>query len=206
VTFQARAGKAAVAAALLALQPVAAQAHAFTAGADLYRQFVEGSTVPLVTAPILMLLLPLGLLAGLWRQNGMVLIWPGFALGLLAGIPAAPLASPGIALAASGVGIVLAVLAALAVPLTLWPARGLATLAGLTASMVSLEGHGWGELPVLIHLGILFGAHLVVMVPAALVASSLDHWNDRPWLRIGWRILASWSAAISVLLLAFALA
>jgi len=195
--------RAAVAAAL-ALLPQDASAHAFSSGRDLYAQFIEGAGVPLVTPAIILALLPLGLLAGLWRRDGMVQVWPWFIAGLLAGGLAAPLAGPDVVVAAMGVGVVCAVLAALGPDLPRLTVAALAALAGGLAAAVAREGHGFGELPLLIYAGIFLGAHLVTVVPAAAVSATLDRW-PAAWLRIGWRVVASWSGAIGLMLLAFQL-
>ena len=186
----------------LALLPDLAAAHAFSSGADQYAQFVEGTGVPLGAPAILLVALPLGVLIGLAGRDGMPLAWPGLLAGLVAGWLAGPLIGPEIALAATGVGAVLGTLGAVA-PAQPRPALlALSALAGALAMLVAIEGHGRWELPVLIPLGIVLGVHLVVVLPAAVVSGALACW-PAPWMRIGWRVLASWIAAAAVIYLAF---
>ena len=55
-----------------------------------------------------------------------------------------------------------------------------------------------------VHAGLLLGANVAFAVVAAVASASLDRW-PRDWLRVGWRIAASWLAAICALVLAFLL-
>ena len=161
--------------------------------------------MPSSAPAVALCLVPLGLLLGSWRVDGLPAVWPALLLGLAAGIACGPLAAPWVPL----VALVAGVLCAGATALALLP-RGRAPLAvatlivGLLAGMASLEGHAWGEVPVATLAGILFGANLAVALPAALVSASIERW-DRAWTRIGWRIASSWSGAIAVLYLAFEL-
>ena len=181
---------------------MAAGAHAFTSGANLYAQFVEGASVPLVTPAILLALVPLGLLIGLTGRVGMARAWPGVLAGLMLGWGVAPWAGPGVVLAAVGVGAVLGALGALL------PEQGppvpalLAGLAVTVATAVALEGHARFELPGLILAGVAFGVHLVVVLPAALVSGTAGRW-PQAWVRIGWRVLASWAGAVGLIYAAF---
>jgi hypothetical protein len=68
-----------------------------------------------------------------------------------------------------------------------------------------VRGHGLFELPVFTHLGLLFGANLATALAAGL-SSNLAMTRVRAgWMRIGWRVAASWIGAILVLMLAFEL-
>lgn len=185
--------------------PAPAFAHSFEAGAGLYDQFVEGTAVPLSDPALLLCLLPLGLLAGLWRADGMVAIWPALLTGQVAGVLLAPFVAPWIATVAVALGAASAVLAALKPGLPRAVPTALALATGLVASMLSFEGHGLGELPVMIHAGLLFGAVLAVAIPAGLVSATTERW-PADWLRIGWRVVSSWSGAVALMFLAFQLA
>ena len=186
----------------LAALPGAADAHAFTSGANLYAQFVEGAGVVLATPAILLALVPLGLLIGLNGRAGMAGAWPGMLAGLVLGWIVAPSVGPGVVPAAVGVGAVLGVFGALVPDLRAPVPAALAALAVAVAVGVALEGHARFELPVLILAGIAFGVHLVVVLPAALVSGSAERWH-RAWLRVGWRVAASWAGAIGLIYGAF---
>jgi hypothetical protein len=107
-----------------------------------------------------------------------------------------------VALVFMGLGVVTAALAALwpAVPKAL--ALGLAGLAGVVAMMTAFEGHGLFELPVFTHLGLLFGANLATALAAGVFNLALVR-VEAGWMRIGWRVVASWIGAILMLTLAF---
>jgi hypothetical protein len=79
-------------------------AHAFDAGADAYGQFVEGAAVMLIYPGILLPLLALGLLLSLWREDGLPTVWPVFLAAQVAGVFAAALAGPVVALVFMGLG------------------------------------------------------------------------------------------------------
>jgi hypothetical protein len=192
----------ALCAALLALSPGAALAHAFSAGADGYGQFTEGAGVALNTPAILICLVPLGLLWGLGGRARVLAAWPWLLAGLVAGGLAAPSIGEGVVLAAVGLGAVLSILAALAPQADSLAIRALSALAGATAAAVALEGHPWGDLPLLILLGVALGLHLAVLAPAALASASQERWG-RPWIQLGWRVAASWAAATAIIYGAF---
>ena len=83
-------------------------------------------------------------------------------------------------------------------------AEAAAALTGGVSALAAFEGHALFELPLGVHAGLLLGANVAFAVVAAVVSASLDRWR-RDWLRVGWRIAASWLAAISALVLAFLL-
>lgn len=192
--------------ALLALSFSAsrAAAHAFQTGAESYAAFLEGVRVPLNDPLILLALVATGLMIGLWARDGMPRVWLGLLAGLIAGLALAPLAPQGVGLVALALAVVAAVLAAAA---QRWPFALmllLVTATGAATGLTALEGHGWGELPLTIALGVFFGVNMALVVPAGLVAFSSDL-IKADWLRIGWRVAASWVGAISVMLAALQL-
>jgi hypothetical protein len=189
--------------ALLAI-PRSAMAHAFSAEAEGYRLFLEGLAVPFVSPAMLLPLLALGLLIGVWRKGGMVAAWPFFLTGQVAGIGLAPWAGAGVAIAILVAGVAAAIVAALVRPVPDPLVPPLAAVMGALATMTGLEGHGFLELSVFIHLGILLGVILIVVDTAALTAGTMITW-PHSWIRIGWRIAGSWLAAITTLFLAFLL-
>lgn len=179
-----------------------AEAHAFDTGADQYAQFIEGVGVILASPETLLPLCALGILISLWQPEGLLRIWPVFLIGQLAGIPIAAAVGPWIIPAVQGAGLIIAVSAALLQQ----HMRLIVTLTGVVLGILvmsaSLEGHGFLELPVAIHLGIFFGINLAVACVAGLVRFALEQ-VPAYWMRILWRIAASWVAAILVLLFAF---
>ncbi len=177
-------------------------AHAFDAGADAYGQFVEGAAVMLTFPGIVLPLLALGVMLSLWRDNGLPAVWPAFLVAQVAGVFLAASVGPVVALIFMGLGILIAAVAALAPSVPNALALGLATLAGLLAMLTAFEGHGLFELPVFTHLGLLFGANLATALAAGIANLALTR-VEAAWMRIGWRVAASWIGAILMLTLAF---
>ncbi|NKX44937.1 hypothetical protein [Roseicyclus persicicus] len=181
-----------------------AEAHAFQGGAGAYEQVIEGAAVILGYPGLLLPLLALGIAVSLWDSEGLPRVWPGALAGQVAGILAAPLAGVWIAPAVMALGVGVAALAAL------WPdsrrdvIAALAVATGLGVMMSALEGHGLFELPLFIHLGLVFAANLVLAAGAGAAALTLER-VAAPWMRIGWRVVASWIGAILLLVLAFTL-
>jgi len=182
-----------------------AQAHAFDAGADAYGQFVEGAAVMLTFPGIVLPLLALGLLLSLWREDGLPKVWPVFLAAQVAGIFGAALVGAVVALIFMGLGIVIAAVAALAPSVPKAAAYAFAGLAGVFAMLTAFEGHGLFELPVFTHLGLLFGANLATALAAGIANLALTR-VEAGWMRIGWRVAASWIGAILMLTLAFEVA
>lgn len=181
-----------------------AEAHAFEGGADGYAQFVEGAAVILVYPGIVLPILAMGVAISLWETGGLPRVWPHALAGQVAGLFVAPVVGAWIAPSVMALGVVVATLAAL------WPSShrvvvaGLSALTGLGAVSAALQGHGLFELPLMIHLGILFGANLVLAAAAGAASLAMER-IGAPWMRIGWRVVASWTGAILLLFLAFAL-
>lgn len=193
----------AVVTAVFSLTPSSAFAHAFSAGADKYAQFLEGSAVAITVPSMMLPLAALGVLLGLWRQDGMVKVWPLYLVTvLIGGGGLAPFVEAWIIPAFIGLGLLVATAAALAPKLPSVVAFLGAGLTGLAGASTALEGHAFLELPFFTYLGIFFGLNLTVAFSAAVVSASLQKWSVG-WLRIAWRVAASWIAAILVLYLAF---
>ena len=185
--------------------PTDAAAHAFDAGADAYRQIIEGAFVPLADPVLLLALLPLGLALGIWRTDGLSRLWPALAVGLVAGAAAAPFAGVSVAPAAILAGLALALMGAAALRWPVWLMATAATATGLVSGMAAFEGHAFGEIPAPVALGTLAGALLVAVVAAGLVSFTRDA-TAAPWVTLAWRIAASWLAAIALMLAALRLA
>ncbi len=174
------------------------------AGADAYTRFLEGTGVVLGYPPALLPLIALGILLGLWRADGMVQGWPYYFGGLIVGIGVAAVSPPWAALSPMGIGIVAAVLTALMITrLSKMVIVVLSATMGIATTAAGLEGHGFLEISLMIHFGILLAASALIPISASVVRMSLDRFTQ-PWLVIGWRIAASWLAAIMLLYMAFA--
>lgn len=189
---------------LVGLPAHSAHAHSFDTGADSYAQVIEGASVVLSDPGLLIPILALGILLSLWDADGLPRAWPVYLVGLVAGIVLAAFVGEWVAVAFIGLGLVTASLAALwgrpPAPL----AVGVAGLTGIGAMAVSLGGHGLFELSVFIHLGLLLGVNIAVAVAAAAARFALDR-VKAPWMRIAWRVVASWMGAVLALYLAFEL-
>ncbi|WP_148234735.1 hypothetical protein [Pseudooceanicola batsensis] len=182
--------------------PGPAWAHSFRSGADGYQQFLEGAWVIVGYPGILLPLVALGLLLGLWDREGMVRAWPALIVGLVLGVPLGAVAPVAVATGFVAFGVFVAALTALLARHSRYEAFALAGIAGAMAMATALEGHGLFQLPVMIHLGLFLTANLAVAASAGLVRVSTDH-VPAQWMRILWRIAASWIAAVLILYLAY---
>lgn len=181
-----------------------AEAHSFQSGVGHYQTFVEGTRVVLAYPATLLPLLALGILLSLWHPEGPLRAWPSFLAGLVAGIPLAALDGAWMLPAVLAAGAVTAVLAALLPRHQRAEALAVSFVIGAMAVMVSLEGHGLFQLPLALHAGILLAVILAPVCMAALARIAMERY-PAPWMRILWRIAASWLAAILILHLAFTL-
>jgi len=180
----------------------AAKAHAFDVGADGYAQFVEGAAVALEDPAVLTACLAVGLAAGVWRADGWPKAWPFFAAGLVGGALVAPVAPVWTVALCTGFAALLGALTALLAQRSGTFVPPAATVGGALAMAVSLEGHASGTLGWPILAGVLLTPNLIAAATAGLAMVSLRRW-PRPWMVIGWRIAASWLAAIAAMYLAF---
>jgi hypothetical protein len=183
------------------LFPLGAQAHNFAKG-TFFPLMIDGIGSALNDPITLLTLIPVGLLASLWQSEGMLKIWPALLVGTLVGVPMAALATPVIAIPALLTGAVCALMAVLSARYPALLVAGLAGLAGLLATMTTLEGHGFFTLSIGIYAGIIIGANMIVAASAAFVRAVLEGVKVA-WARIGMRILSSWTAAVTLMLLAF---
>lgn len=201
-----RRGAAAAATVAALLAPGSAFAHAFSTGRDAYGNFLEGAGVALASPGLLLPVLALAVMLGLWQDEGLLKAWPHALVGSVAGLLLAPFVGPWVALATLGIGAVLAVITAL-VPLKRLSAA-IPLLAGFAMLMTlaaALEGHDIEEIPNATRVGLLFGVHFALAAGAGLVRVTRERILHAA-TTIGWRIAASWLAAILVLYLAFSLA
>lgn len=181
-----------------------ADAHAFQGGAEPYAQFIEGAGVIVTSPGILLPIVAMGIAISLWDTDGLPRVWPHAIIGQIIGVVLGPLVGVWIAAVFIGLGVVIACLAAL------WPENrhpviaAFTGLIGLAAMATALQGHGLFDLSVFIQLGILFAANMILAAGAGAAALALDK-VPAPWMRIGWRVVASWIGAILMLFLAFGL-
>jgi hypothetical protein len=185
--------------------PSAAAAHDFAAFGDPWSQILAGALVPLSDPALLLALVPLGVALGLWREDGLPRLWPALAAGLAAGAAAAPLAGLSTAFAASLAGLATGLMGAAARAWPVWLMAAASVVTGLVAGMTALEGHSLATLPGTIHLGVLMGALVTVAAPFGLVSATRER-VPPPWPMIGWRVVASWLAAIALMLAALSFA
>lgn len=187
----------------LALLPMAAEAHNFAQG-TFFPVMTEGIGASLNSPSGLLTLIPVGIMASQWRPDGILRLAPGLIAGLIAGIFLALFATPAVAIPSLVVGIACALLAVVGRPWPLPVPMAMATLAGALTTMVTLEGHGFGELPLAIYLGIVIGALAIAMIAAAVVRVALEK-VPAFWMQIAVRIVASWTAAITLMYMTFQL-
>jgi len=179
-----------------------ADAHSFHSGADFYAQFLEGASVVVMYPETLLPLLALGVLISLWHPEGMVRAWPAFLAGQVIGIPLASLVGTWVVPVVLGAGILTGALAALLTQQVRAAVLGVSLGLGALVTATCLEGHGFLELPVFIHLGVLAAANLVTVWVAGIAHIALAQ-VEALWMRILWRIVGSWLAAIMTILFAF---
>jgi hypothetical protein len=188
----------------LIVLPDPVSAHAFQAGQEGYALFVQGAAQPWLALPTALALIGTGLMVSIWREEGMLAAWPvigicaflGFGLGPLVP-PVGTLALAALALGIGGLGILAPQL----------PRSGVLTMAGaamLLSARYLMEDHPLGDLPLPFLFGMALGALAAIAAPAGLVQASRSM-VSAPWLLIFWRALASWVAAIAVLMIAFTL-
>ncbi len=182
-----------------------ANAHTFLPEGGFYDRFIEGTLVVIAYPATLLPLVAFGILASLWQSEGLLRVWPTLILGQLAGIGVAAISGPWIVAILMAAGVLVAVLAALLPKYSGRDVQIAAAVIGVLVVAASLEGHGLFELPLAIHIGILFAANMVVAVAAGVPRAVLE-WKDSRLVRIIWRTAASWIAAILILYFAFTVA
>jgi hypothetical protein len=175
-----------------------ASAHSFMPEGGFYDRFIEGTLVVFYYPSTLLPLVALGLLASLWHVEGFTRAWPALILGQIVGVFVASVVGPWVVPALMAAGALTAMLAALLHTHSGIVVRFAALLVGVLAIAATLEGHALFEQPVAIYIGILFAANLAVAIPAALTLEVLARYS-RAWVRILWRVVASWIAAILIL-------
>jgi hydrogenase/urease accessory protein HupE len=165
--------------------------------------FYVGLTHPLTEPGELLVLLALGLVLGQQRPESTPAAWPAFlgavACGLVIAAITDALAAVRLALlaAAFGIGVLGAAAPSLAPLLVVAIAAG----TGLVVGMASMPDPGPLGAILITIAGTLSGAALILFY-ASWGQARLRERFDRPWLAIGVRVLSSWIAAVSALMLA----
>jgi len=188
--------------AALVLSGSKVQAHSFKTGADTVEAFFDGANAVLFSPMSLLPSLALGMFLSLWHSEGLVKAWPALILGHVAGFVLAPMVGPWVIPAALAIGTLVATGAALLSRHFRAAALTLSALTGLFTLLAGLEGHTWLELEPAIYLGIFAAASVAVAIGAGLTRLVLEQ-LDYDWTRIGLRIVASWLAAVQVMMMAF---
>ncbi|WP_405243388.1 HupE/UreJ family protein [Lentisalinibacter salinarum] len=184
-------------AAALGVLPATAHAHSPVEGMN---EFYNGVLHPLLVPAHVLLILATGLFLGQRgpRENRLAL--PAFLLaaaaGLaLAGSPMAPDTVRALLLAGTmAIGLLIAV--GRRAPLPLYPAAG--AFAGLFLGLDSTPEALEGRERILALVGTGVGLNLWLIYACGIA----DLFSKKPWQRIGLRILGSWVAASSLLVLA----
>ncbi len=183
--------------AALCVLPVKAVAHSPVEGMN---EFYNGVIHPLLVPAHLLLILATGLFLGQRgpRENRLAL--PAFFLAsvaglLLSGFAAATATAQGFVLAGTlAIGLVTAV--GRRAPLPLYPAAG--AFAGFFLGLDSTPESLAGRERLLALAGTGVGLNLWLIYACGVA----DFFSKRPWQRIGLRIVGSWLAASSLLVLA----
>jgi urease accessory protein len=183
----------------LLLLPGVALAHSPIPGIG---GFYNGLLHPLLVPAHLLVLIGLGLWLGQQALPRIEAALIAFSLLLAVGLALAAFVAPGagqtslLLACALGVGL----LVAAARPL---PRYATAAVAGLIALLVGLDSApdaAGTQATLIVLLGVGVGVHLLLLNIVALTS-----YAHQPWLKVGVRVLGSWSAASALLVLALAL-
>lgn len=195
---------AALCCALTTWLPQRADAHAFEAGQQGYEIFVQGVAQPWLALPTAVVLIGTGLLVSIWQEEGMLAAWPVVGISAALGFGLGPLVPP---IGALGLAVAAIFVGGLGILAPRLPRLLVLTTSGATMLLCArylMEDHPLGELPITFLLGMGGGALSAIAIPAGLVQASRGL-TDAAWVMVFWRALASWVAAIAMLMGAFAL-
>jgi hypothetical protein len=145
-----------------------------------------------------------GLMLTLADPDGLPRAWPLVLLAMVAGLLLAPLAPQRVSAFTLGACAITGLLSAANPPRRFALTALAAALACALVAVTCLEGHAFGEVPILTQAGILFGINLGLAVPAGLSAIACRQWRH-PVTPILLRIGSSWCVAVAVMLAAFEL-
>ncbi len=184
--------------------PGVAHAHAFVAGQGAYQLFLEGASLPFHTPGLLLATISTGLFVGLWRVDGLPVVWPFLIGGVVVGLvgPSLALVDPTLALYALALTFAVLGAARLRYPANL--ARTLAAIAGALIAYGAVALHEGEAVPIAVHAGLFAGINFFVAAGAGVV-SLPQRRIVAQWPVLGLRILSSWLAAITMIMAALAL-
>ena len=178
-----------------------ADAHSFIGEGGAYDIFVEGAGVVLGDIRLILPLIAVGLMVALWQIDGLISVWPAMIVGNFIGIPLAIISTTAAYQIFTALGLIVAIIAAVK-PDRLKPEILFVTFViSVGAMMCALQGHKFLELPLMIYLGIIFGTNLTLAMSANGAGLFLRSITSS-WAKIIIRALASWVAAMSLLILA----
>ncbi|NBT42434.1 MAG: hypothetical protein EBT20_18560 [Alphaproteobacteria bacterium] len=178
-----------------------ADAHSFIGEGGAYDIFVEGAGVVLSDIRLILPLIAVGLMVALWQIDGLISVWPAMIVGNFIGIPLAIISTTAAYQIFTALGLIVAIIAAVK-PDRLKPEILFVTFViSVGAMMCALQGHKFLELPLMIYLGIIFGTNLTLAMSANGAGLFLRSITSS-WAKIIIRALASWVAAMSLLILA----
>lgn len=181
-----------------------ALAHGFAPNVPFHIRVFDGIEDVLSNPAALLPLIALGLLIGLWERRVTVNVWAVLIFSQLLGPALAATTADWILPALLGTGVLVAALAAL---LPTHTAREVQLATAATCALAvaaTLDGHGPFDTPFASLLGILIAVNLTVGI-AAILPREVMALSSAVWLRILWRVAASWIAAALILYLAFIL-
>lgn len=186
------------AAAWLCASPVA-HAHTATKGVG---DVTNGLLHPLLMPSHLLILVALGLYGAQRSSRRSIRPLVVFAISAVAGLALTiPNWIPGVPpLALSIVALVISILVALRAPLPIPVSSAIYAIAALTVTLDSGVEQG----PFDAVLGTLFGTFCAVLAVVTTTSYYLGQCPRKNWIKIAIRVLASWIAAIAVLMIAFA--
>ena len=177
--------------------------HAHGLGSTVgYAQTLDSMGESVYSPAILLVVAAFALMAGTSGTARSKQILIAFALGLLAGFPAAATLGPLGATACLIVGMLCALHAAASLNLPRFVARILGFAAGAAATIHNLDGHPLASLPFATHLGVFLGPMLVAMALTGWIGMILQA-APQPPVRIIFRIFASWCFAANAIVTAF---
>ena len=181
------------------LLPGAALAHSPIPGIG---GFYEGLLHPLLVPAHLLALVGLGLWLGQQPLPRIESALLSFSLLLVAGLVLAAFAPPGggqtSLLLACALGVGLLVAAAWSLPR--YATAGVAGVVGLLVGLDSAPEATGMRARLIVLAGVGVGVHLLLLNVVALTS-----YAHKPWLKVGVRVLGSWSAASALMVLALAL-
>ena len=169
-----------------------------------YAQALESMGESVYAPMILLVVVAFALMAGTSGTARSKQMLIAFALGLLAGFPAATTLGPLGTVACLIVGMLCALHAAAGLNLPKVVALTLGFAAGAAASIHNLDGHPLATLPFATHLGVFLGPLLVATALTGWIGMILQGAPHSP-VRIIFRIFASWCFAANAIFTAFLL-